>query len=132
MKQLPIIEHSYSKESHGLATGSAHGTSKPGHTTLSVKGSHDSEIVLNTEVDPNESTCSIGASVMLLTLSYEEIGSAVTMSGEHIHGQDIPDGYIKVAINWINAGIHPLVGGIDEELTAGCITAWPKKFTRRI
>ena len=77
-------------------------------------------------------TCTIGQSIQLLSSSYIPIGTAVTMTGDKVHGHDIPDGYVRIAIVNIDAGVKPLVRGDDEDLTKGSITAWPLNFMRKI
>ena len=92
------------------------------------------DIVLDKPSDSQMSNCTLGASVQLLSDSNTPVGTAVTISGEKVHGHKIPDGFIRVAVDKLNPGVTPLVkgSGSDEDLTSGCITAWPLKFTRQI
>ena len=72
-------------------------------------------------------------SVNLLTSSYKVVGTAMTMSGTSLHGHDLRAGYVKVAIQAIEA-VHswPNLETDGSALTAGSITAWPVKFMRNI
>lgn len=76
--------------------------------------------------------CTIGQSIRILSSSYLPIGTAVTMTRDKVHGHDVPDGYVKIAVVSIDSGVKPLVRGDEEDLMKGSITAWPLKFMRKI
>ena len=92
-----------------------------GHSTLST--SIGSEVSL-TEARENN-IVEIGGTVRLLSLSYERIGTALTMSGTVLHGQDLPAGYVKVAINAVDENVvsWPTLKSDECLLTSGSITA---------
>ncbi len=137
-KQFPtLLEHSYSGMSGSHSTGSTESCSSksegPRYTTLSTMG-RDCEVLLNKEptLAVSKESCTVGKTISLLSSSYEHVGTAVTMTGNQVHGHYIPDGFVKIAINEIKPGLKPLVTDIDGELTTGCITAWPIKFIKQI
>ena len=129
------VEHDYTKpyaSSVSVRPSTSH-RAQPGYTTLATKGSDDHQITLE-----QSSTCTstaIGHSVHLLSSGYQQLGTAITMTGDSLHGHSIPDGYSKVAIQKIDPNVKPwssLKDFNDEDLVAGSITAWPIKFMRKV
>ena len=95
-KQLrTVLEHSYSVTS--TKSGSASSQSDgPGYTTSSTKGG-DCNVLLDQESPSTSvSDCTIQASVALLSTSYEQVGTAIIMTGNQLHGHDIPDGFVRI------------------------------------
>ena len=125
-------DHSYSK----VATSERQGTSAIGYTTLAVGGGTDVgplEATLDLTEDTTPTTVQVGYTVNLLSSDYRQIGTADTMTGDTLHGHKIPPDYVKVAVKKMQAdGIKSLLGGNDEPLTAGSITAWPVKYTKKV
>lgn len=62
----------------------------------------------------------------LLSSSGQAVGSASIVDGNMLHGQEIPVGYTKVVIEYIQPGIMPMIktNFDEEELCAGQFTAW--------
>ena len=120
-------DHSYSKSQlSGPPAGAVHSGPSVGHTTLLTVSDQDS-VVLSTD-KPIAST-TIGRSVRLLCCRYKPVGTAITMSGDVLHGHAVPDGFTKVSVVEIKPSIKPMVQfGGDEDLSKGCITAWPLTF----
>lgn len=54
-----------------------------------------------------ETTLEIGHTVNLLTSSYKSVGTALLMTGNVLHGHNIPKEYKKVVIQKIGNDIEP-------------------------
>ena len=114
------IEHDYTKPSSCPPSTLHHA----GYTTLTTKGSDDGQVLLE-----QSSACEhikIGHSIHLLSTSYQVVGTAVTMTGDSLHGHNIPSEYTKIAIKKIDPNVNPWpsVKGLDNEpLTNGSVRA---------
>ena len=105
-----------------------------GYTTLTTKGGGDEHVKLDQD-QKTDHELKIGHSVHLLSTNYDIVGTAVTMSGNLLHGHSIPEGFTKVSVQRIEQGRKPwpsVKGLDDEELANGSITAWPMKFMRKV
>jgi hypothetical protein len=103
-----------------------------GYTTLTTKGGGDEHVNLDQKSDDE---LKIGHSVHLLSTNYDVVGTAITMSGNHLHGHSVPEGFTKVSVQRIEQGWKPwpsVKGLEDKELVNGSITAWPMKFMRKV
>ena len=123
------IEHNYTKPSIDSVPPQSQ---RAGYTTLTTKGGGDDQVKLNQKTDHE---LRIGYSVHLLSTNYDVVGTAITMSGDQLHGHSIPEGFTKVSIQRIEQGRKPwpsVKGLEDEELVNGSITAWPMKFMKRV
>ena len=120
-------DHQYCKPSRSIEMHPP----KPGHTSLSVCGSRSREVCL-AEAAAEEVKC--GGMVNLLSSNYKVIGTAITISGNILHGQELPNRFVKVAVQTITDGIKAWLGLNDDGcvLTPGSITAWPIGLTRKI
>ena len=104
-----------------------------GYTIFSTKGSDDQQVVL--QHSSASTATEIGHSVQLLSTAYQALGIAITMTGDNLHGHEIPSGMCKVAVQKIDPSVKPwpsLKGFSDEDLVVGSITAWPIKFMRKV
>ena len=65
----------------------------------------------------------------LLSTEYKIIGTAITITEQLLHGHNIPDGYIKAAIQKITAGVPPwpdVEGGPVLPCTILCCLCMPE------
>ena len=101
-----------------------------GHSTLLTSVGSEVSLTESTE----KSIVEIGGTVRLLSSSYERIGMALTMSGTVLHGQNLPAGYVKIAINAVDEYVvsWPTLKSDECLLTSGSITAWPIRFTCKL
>ena len=72
-----------------------------------------------------------GNSVHILTETNIPIGTATIMAGNKLHGNDLPAGFVKIAIQDISASVTPwpqIVSSFDDDevLINGSITGWPQ------
>ena len=68
-----------------------------------------------------------GNKVMLM-LKGKSVGMGVVVEGHTLHGHAIPQGYVKVVIDYIQPSTAPVFANSfddEETLTAGQFTAWP-------
>lgn len=54
------------------------------------------------------------------------VGMGVVAKGHILHGHNIPEGSVKVVIEYLQPNVSPFFSGsFDEPLTAGQLAAWP-------
>lgn len=114
------VEHSYAR-AHDTMGQVHHPQPYPsGFTTLAS--------VDNTEL--KTITVKEGDNVHLLSEGNIPIGKATIMAGNKLHGNDLPMGFVKIAIKDIGAGVTPwpqIVSSFDDDvLMNGSITGWPQ------
>ena len=130
------VKHAHAKcaPSHDQPTPGSDSGHMSEYTTLATKGNDDHDVMLGPLGEQHTTSTEIGHSVHLVSTTYQVLGTAATMSGDCLHGHEIPIGYSKVLIQKIDSSVKswPSVKEDDEDLTSGSITAWPTKFVRKV
>ena len=128
---MVMVDHSYSKAHSGASVDTPKSSTATGRTTLAVQSNCTNVGPLEEETPTVPTT--MGHSVSLMSSQYKIIVAGITMSGDNLHGHKIPSGFTKLAISKIDPDVE-LWAGLkgDDELTSGCITAWPLKFMKRL
>ena len=121
------IEHSYARAHHDAV-----GHVQVNHDHLQPSGFTTLAAVDNT-VEFKTTTVKEGDNVHILSESNTPIGTATIMAGNKLHGNDLPVGFVKIAIKDINisTSVTPwpqIVSSFDDDevLINGSITGWPQ------
>ena len=94
---------------------------------------HASEFTTLASVDDavkfKTTTVKEGNNVHILSKSNTSIGTATIMAGNKLQGNDLPAGFVKIAIKDISASVTPwpqIVSSFDDDevLVNGSITGW--------
>ena len=60
------------------------------------------------------------------------VGMGTVTEGSNLHGHAIPQGYVKVIIDYIQSNTAPVFASNEEMLTAEQFTAWPASYLNRM
>ena len=118
------VEHSYAR-AHDTVGQVHHNHSQPFTSGFTTLASVDDTLEFKT------TTVKEGNNVHILSESNTPIGTATIMAGNKLHGNDLPAGFVKIAIKDISASVTPwpqIVSSFDDDevLTNGSITGWPQ------
>ena len=121
-------DHNYCTSAKAVKT--APNNTKIGHSTLSITSNHD--VRLPEAAATEDVEC--GGTVNMLSSEYKQIGTGLIISGNILHGMELPPGFVKLAIQTIHDNTQSWPGLKDDGcmLTPGSITAWPVRFIRNI